>query len=177
MSSALCPQVVSQASQHFRSSEKQATCSICSVVSLHAGMSRAVHPQEYFVQCCFTSTETAHTIRDRESRMSTSSFTQLLSLSKWAELFGERRQVNWSGRAKVRILLLLRATFCQIGVHLERDIIIYSVNHVSLRLTTCPRCIGISKHGCRIWLLLIEFGGVSQTSNCDSTRYNTATSQ
>ena len=41
-------------SQHFRSSEKQATCegclapqSICSVVSLHSGMSRAVHPQEF----------------------------------------------------------------------------------------------------------------------------------
>ena len=50
----LCPQVVSQASQHFRSSEKQATCescfarqSVCSVVSLHSGMSRAVHPQEF----------------------------------------------------------------------------------------------------------------------------------
>ena len=54
MSLALCLQVVSQASQHFRSSEKQATCegcfarqSICSVVSLHSGMSRAVHPQEF----------------------------------------------------------------------------------------------------------------------------------
>ena len=54
MSSALCPQVVSQASQHFRSSEKQATCedcfarqSICSIVSLHSGMSGAVHPQEF----------------------------------------------------------------------------------------------------------------------------------
>ena len=45
---------MSQASQHFRSSEKQATCegcfarqSVCSVVSLHTGMSRAVHPQEF----------------------------------------------------------------------------------------------------------------------------------
>ena len=54
MSLALCPQVVSQASQHFRSSEKQATCegcfarqSICSVVSLHSGMPRAVHPQKF----------------------------------------------------------------------------------------------------------------------------------
>ena len=54
MSLALCPQVVSQASQHFRSSEKQATCegclarqSICSVISLQSGMSRAVHPQEF----------------------------------------------------------------------------------------------------------------------------------
>ena len=54
MSLALCPQVVSQASQHFRSSEKQATrdgCfarqSVCSVVSLHSGMSKAVHPQEF----------------------------------------------------------------------------------------------------------------------------------
>ena len=54
MSLALCPQVVSQASQHFRSSEKQATCdegrfarqSVCSVVSLHSGMSKTVHPQE-----------------------------------------------------------------------------------------------------------------------------------
>ena len=42
---ALCPQVVSQASQHFRSSEKQATSedcfalqSVCSVESLHSGM-------------------------------------------------------------------------------------------------------------------------------------------
>ena len=43
-----------QASQHFRTSEKQATCegcfarrSMCSVVSLHSGMSRAVHPKEF----------------------------------------------------------------------------------------------------------------------------------
>ena len=54
MSSALYPQVVSQAPQHFRSSEKQATregCfsrqSVCSVLSLHSGMSRAVQPQEF----------------------------------------------------------------------------------------------------------------------------------
>ena len=53
MSLALCPQVVSQAPQHFRSSGKQAICEgcfarncICSVISLHSGMSRAVHPQE-----------------------------------------------------------------------------------------------------------------------------------
>ena len=45
MSLALCLPVVSQAPQHFRSSEKQATCegcfarqSICSVISLHSGM-------------------------------------------------------------------------------------------------------------------------------------------
>jgi len=45
VSLALCPQVVSQASQHFRSSEKEATCegcfaqqSISSVISLHSGM-------------------------------------------------------------------------------------------------------------------------------------------
>ena len=51
---ALCPQVVSQSPQHFRSSEKQATCegcfacqSICSVVSLHSGLFRAQHPQEF----------------------------------------------------------------------------------------------------------------------------------
>ena len=61
---ALCPQVVSQAPQHFRSSEKQATCegcftrqSICSVVSLHSGMSRAVHPQE------FSKVHVDHTLR------------------------------------------------------------------------------------------------------------------
>ena len=54
MTLALCLQVVSQASQHFRSSEKQATCegcfarqSVCSVFSLHSGMSRAVHSQEF----------------------------------------------------------------------------------------------------------------------------------
>ena len=54
MSLALCPQVMPQVSQHFRSSEKQATCdgcfarqSICSVVSLHSGMSRAERPQEF----------------------------------------------------------------------------------------------------------------------------------
>ena len=51
MSLALRPQVVSQAPQHFRSSEKQAICegcfalqSLCSVDSLHTGMSWAVHP-------------------------------------------------------------------------------------------------------------------------------------
>ena len=51
---ALCPQVVSQDPQHFRSSEMQATCdgcfacqSICSVVFLRSGMSRAVHTQEF----------------------------------------------------------------------------------------------------------------------------------
>ena len=45
---------MSQASQHLRSSEKKATCegyfarqSICSVVSLDSGMSRAEHPQEF----------------------------------------------------------------------------------------------------------------------------------
>ena len=45
MSLALVPQIVSQASQYFRFSEKQAICegcfarqSICSVVSLHSGM-------------------------------------------------------------------------------------------------------------------------------------------
>ena len=50
----LCLLVVSQASQYFRSSKKQATCegcfahkSICSVISLHSSMSRAVHPQEF----------------------------------------------------------------------------------------------------------------------------------
>ena len=54
MSLALCLQVVSQASQHFRLSEKQATCedcfacqSICSAISFHSSMSRAVHPQEF----------------------------------------------------------------------------------------------------------------------------------
>ena len=54
MSLALCPQVMSQVGQHFRSSEKQITykgCfsrqSICLVISLHSGMSRAVHPQEF----------------------------------------------------------------------------------------------------------------------------------
>ena len=46
MSLALCPLVVFQALQHFRSSEKQATCegcfacqSVCWVISLHSGMS------------------------------------------------------------------------------------------------------------------------------------------
>ena len=48
MSLGLCPQAVPQVSQHFRSSEKQAACEgcfarqcICSVISLHSGMSRA----------------------------------------------------------------------------------------------------------------------------------------
>ena len=54
ISLALFPQVVSQAPQHFKSSEKQATgegCfarqSICSIISLHSGMSSLVHPQEF----------------------------------------------------------------------------------------------------------------------------------
>ena len=54
MSLAFWPQLVSQASQHFRSSEKQANCegclapeSICPVISLHSGMFRAEHPQEF----------------------------------------------------------------------------------------------------------------------------------
>ena len=54
MSLALCPQAMSQSPQHFRSFEKRATCegcfarqSICSVISLHSGMSRAVHTQEF----------------------------------------------------------------------------------------------------------------------------------
>ena len=45
----LCPQVVSQTPQHFRFSENQSSCdgcfsrqSICSVVSLHSNVSRAV---------------------------------------------------------------------------------------------------------------------------------------
>ena len=54
MSLVLCLQAVSQAPQHFRSSEKRVTCegcfarqSICSVVSLHSGVSKAIHPQEF----------------------------------------------------------------------------------------------------------------------------------
>ena len=55
MSLPLCPQVVSQVSQHFRSSEKQGTSegcftrqSILSVISRHSDMSRVVlHPQEF----------------------------------------------------------------------------------------------------------------------------------
>ena len=50
---ALCPQVMSQAPHHFRSSETQATHagfsaqqSICLVISLDSDTSRAVHPQE-----------------------------------------------------------------------------------------------------------------------------------
>ena len=49
MSMALYSQVVSQVPQHFKSSETQATCdgcfsrqSVCSVISLHSGMSKAV---------------------------------------------------------------------------------------------------------------------------------------
>ena len=49
--SALCPQV---ALRHFRSSKKQVTCvgcfarqSICWVISIHSGRSRAIHPQEF----------------------------------------------------------------------------------------------------------------------------------
>ena len=48
MSLALYPQVVPQASQHFRSSEKQAICegffarqSVCSAISLHSKMRRS----------------------------------------------------------------------------------------------------------------------------------------
>ena len=51
MSSALCPQAVSQAPQHFRSSERQTTCDgcfarqlICSVISLHSSIPRAEQP-------------------------------------------------------------------------------------------------------------------------------------
>ena len=51
---ALCPQIVYQAPQHFKSSEKQAPCdsclayqSICSAISFHSGRPRAVHPQRF----------------------------------------------------------------------------------------------------------------------------------
>ena len=54
MSLALCPQVVSQAPQHFRSSVTRVNCvgrfarqSICWVVSLDSGMSRTVHRHEF----------------------------------------------------------------------------------------------------------------------------------
>ena len=51
VSLAFCPQVVSQAPQHLRSSETQATCEGFSlparVISLHSGVSRTVHTQEF----------------------------------------------------------------------------------------------------------------------------------
>ena len=60
---ALCPQVVSQASQHFMSSVKQATCdgcfvsqSICLAIALHSGISRAVLPTGVFKSGCWTET-------------------------------------------------------------------------------------------------------------------------
>ena len=39
------PAGVSQASQHFRSSEKQATCDVC--FARHSDMSMVLHPQEF----------------------------------------------------------------------------------------------------------------------------------
>ena len=64
MSLALCSQVVSQASQHFRSSEKQAISegcfarqSICSVVSLYSGMRMTRYlPTSNDASLVFTST-------------------------------------------------------------------------------------------------------------------------
>ena len=55
MSLALYPQVVSQALQHFRSPEKQATCEGCfarSVIFLHFCMSRAVHIHHSIIRIC-----------------------------------------------------------------------------------------------------------------------------
>ena len=53
MSLALCPQVVSQAPQHIRSSETYvirdgclAVQSVCSVITFDSCISREVHPQE-----------------------------------------------------------------------------------------------------------------------------------
>ena len=61
MSLALCRQVVSQAPQHFRSSETQATYDgcfsrqpICLVVYPEPGMSKEVHPREFFEGGCRT---------------------------------------------------------------------------------------------------------------------------
>ena len=51
---AVCPHVVTQTPQHFRSSKTQANCqgcfscqAICLVISFHSDMFRAVHPQEF----------------------------------------------------------------------------------------------------------------------------------
>ena len=53
ISLAVCPHVVTQ-TQHLRSSQMQASCegcfscqAICLVISLHSGMSMALHPQEF----------------------------------------------------------------------------------------------------------------------------------
>ena len=65
---AFCPQVVSQAApQHFRPSEKQATCEgcfarqfLCSVISLHSDMSRAAStPTGVFQGGCRPSTHSS----------------------------------------------------------------------------------------------------------------------
>ena len=47
------------------------------VTAMQAGVT--LRKQGLLLQCCFTSTETIRTIRDGESRTSTSTFTQLLS--------------------------------------------------------------------------------------------------
>ena len=97
MSLALCLQVVSQAPQHFRSSEKQATCvgcfacqCICSVISLHSSTPKAVRPQEFskrmlttthaddnfkynFFLCCFTSIDTTYGYQGQGDRVPVSS--------------------------------------------------------------------------------------------------------
>ena len=54
-----------------KSSERRTPC--------QTATSDLSHTQHVFFTCCFTSTETVRTVRDREPRTSTSTFTQRLS--------------------------------------------------------------------------------------------------
>ena len=59
-------------------SQKQVCTLFFSISALNAPLYMCTR-QTFKVPCCFTSTETIRTIRDREPRMATSTFTQLLN--------------------------------------------------------------------------------------------------
>ena len=97
MSLALCPQVVSQALEHFKSSEKQATCegcfacqSVCLVISLHSGML-------FIVQVNPTSLKhKAHQIPWTSHRTTTAAIASTCACSAKMQRTSSRGDVWWT---------------------------------------------------------------------------------
>ena len=148
---ALRPLVVSLAPRHFRSSEKQATCegcfaghSICSIISRHSSMSKAVQPRE------FSKVDVDHWQTPQRFRISETQticdgcFALQLPPTAWCTDRGRQCEQPVPG-----INQFLTEDFVSIGYGSRK---VTTISWVAQRRSLCPRRPTISSRCPRVWL-------------------------